>query len=283
MPDSLNNRGLAEDPHLGTTLPSFANDLRDTEFPVLFQGVSWDDFEAMLRIRGDRRFRITYDRGSMEVVFPSRREVLSGIAWDDYETMLRIVGDRPIRLTYRLGEMEIRMPSQEHELASQRLGQLVPILAEELEVDYLPLGTTTWRRPGAERGLEADQCYYIRNHDAVFGKKLIDLEVDPPPDLAVEVDITTSVLDRLDIYASLGIAEIWRHDGKDVTFFFLDAGRYATRESSDCFPGLVAKDVAQLLSLGSTMTARNWTNAVRLWVRDVLIRQRQEQRPDGHE
>jgi Uma2 family endonuclease len=199
--------------------------------------------------------------------------VLHHVTWDDYEAMLRIVGDRGIRVTYDRGTMEVRMPSQRHEQAAQLLGLLVPRLAEELEIPYEPLGMTTWKKPGAEKGLEPDQCYYIQNQAVVREKEVLDLETDPPPDLAIEVDITSSSLNRMGIYAELGVPEVWRYDGQSLTMYQLQPdGLYQPCEASRCFPALRPADVERFLELGRTTDKIRWARELRGWVRDELVR-----------
>jgi Uma2 family endonuclease len=203
---------------------------------------------------------------------PEGRLVLHDVAWGNYEAMLRIVGDRPIRVTYDRGTMEIRMPSQRHEQAAQLLGLFVPRLAEELEIPYEPLGMTTWRRPDIEKGLESDQCYYIQNQAVVREREAIDLDVDPPPDLAIEVDITSSSLDRMAIYAGLRVPEVWRYDGRTMTMAGLDPdGRYRPLESSLSFPGLRPADVERFIDLGRSTDKLRWARELRVWVRNDLI------------
>jgi Uma2 family endonuclease len=198
--------------------------------------------------------------------------VLHDVGWDDYEAMLQIVGDRRIRVTYDAGTMEVRMPSQRHEQAAQLLGLFVPRLAEELEVPYEPLGMTTWKRRGAAKGLEPDQCYYIQNQAVVRQREAIDLDVDPPPDLAIEVDITHSSLDRMAIYAGLRVPEVWLYDGRVLTMYHLDpAGRYQRHDSSRSFPGLRAADVERFIELGRTTDKLGWSRMLREWVREELI------------
>jgi Uma2 family endonuclease len=249
----------------------------------LFRGVAWDDYEAMLRIRdgAGRRFRITYDRGLMEVEFPSCREVFSGVAWDDYEAMLRIVGDRPIRITYDRGEMEVEMPSQRHELYSRLLGKLAEEVAQGLGLDYQALGMTTWRRRDMDRGLESDQCYYIQHEAIVRQKGTIDLALDPPPDLAIEVDITHSSLDRLAVYAQLRIPEVWRFDGTVLTIYGLsEEGVYVPRDASSCLPNLTAQAIVGLVESGRTLPTSQWVRLIREFVANHLARQPQPGGPD---
>jgi Uma2 family endonuclease len=203
------------------------------------------------------------------------RIVIHGLDWGDYVKMLQIIGDRHIHVTYDEGTMEVRMPSQRHEQAAQLLGFFVPQLADELEVDYEPLGMTTWKRPDMEKGLESDQCYYIRHAAIVREKDELDLEVDPPPDLAIEVDITSSSLSRMEIYAELRVPEVWRYDGQRLTMYQLQPdGRYRACETSLSFPGLQPADVERFVEMGRTTAKRQWSRAIREWVRNELIPRR---------
>ena len=203
------------------------------------------------------------------------RLLLLDVSWPDYEAMLRIVGERRIRVTYDGGTMEVAKPSQRHEKAAQLLGLFIPRLAEELEIPYEPLGMTTWRRSGLKKGLEPDQCYSIRNEAVVREKAEIDLDVDPPPDLAIEVDITHSSLDRLAIYAGLGVPEVWRFDGRSLTMLRLQPdGRYQPCPSSEGFPDLLPADVERFLELGRSADKIRWARELRAWVRDEFLPRR---------
>ena len=184
--------------------------------------------------------------------------LLPGASWLDYEAMLGIVGDRRIRVTYDGDTMEVIVPSQKHEQLAQLLGLFVPRLAEELQIPYEPLGMTTWKKASSARGLEPDQCYYFAHEAIVREKAAIDLEVDPPPDLAIEVDITHSSLDRLSIYAALGIPELWRHDGRSLAMLGLGAdGQYVAIASSLSLPNLRPSDVERFLERGRTIDKYN--------------------------
>lgn len=210
------------------------------------------------------------------------RLVLHDVGWDDYEAMLRIVGERHIRVTYDRGTMEVSMPSQKHEKAAQLLGLFISRLAEELEVPYEPLGMTTWRKPDVEKGLEPDQCYYIQNEAVVREKEELDLDIDPPPDLAVEVDITRSALNRMGIYAELRVPEVWRYDDGTLIMYRLQAdGSYQRCETSQVFPGLQPADVERFLTLGRTMDKIRWVREIREWVRNELIPRRDQREPRG--
>jgi Uma2 family endonuclease len=209
--------------------------------------------------------------------------VVYDVDWVNYEKMLQIIGDRRIHVTYDEGTMEVSMPSQEHEQAAQLLGFFVFQLADALDVDYESLGMTTWKKPNMEKGLESDQCYYIRNAAIVREKVELDLEVDPPPDLAIEVDITSSSLKRMGIYAELRVPELWRYDGRSMMMYQLQADhRYRQCETSLSFPALRPDDVARFIELGRTTAKRQWARAIRDWVRDELIPRRNIPEPrDG--
>jgi Uma2 family endonuclease len=213
----------------------------------------------------------------VEVVPPpgGRGFVLRDVPWSDYLKMLQILGERHVHVTYSQGTMEVRMPSQRHEQAAQILGLFIPRLAEEMEIDYEPLGMTTWRRPDLEKGLESDQCYYIRNQAVVRRREELDLERDPPPDLAVEVDITSSSLNRMEIYAALRVPEVWRYDGRRLTIYLLQPnGRYRSSPTSLSFPGLRPADVERFIDQGLTTPKLQWTRELRDWVRNELIPRR---------
>ena len=275
MPDSSLNRELAGDLAPGAIRAEFADEVAEAEYPVVFRDVTWDDYDAMLRIRGRRRFKITYDRGLMEVVFPARREVFSAVSWDDYEAMLRIVGDRPIRVTYDRGDLEILDAIAEARAVFPPAWQAGRGGAQELGLDYQALGMTTWRRHDMDRGLEPDQSYYIRHEAIVRQKDAIDLAVDPPPDFAIEVDITRSSLDRLGIYAQLGIPEVWRFDGSRLTIYRLsEHANYTPCGASACLPNLTADGVVRLVELGrrsrpASGSARSGSSSPITWHRDL--------------
>jgi Uma2 family endonuclease len=137
---------------------------------------------------------------------------LSGISWQTYERLLEELSDRRLRLTYNRGNLEIMAPSLEHEIGKKVMGRFVETLAEETDLQIYPLGSTTFKRPELS-GAEPDECFYIRRIGAVRGKKRLDLTEDPAPDLVVEIDVTSSSNNRLQVYADLGVAEVWIYDG----------------------------------------------------------------------
>lgn len=145
---------------------------------------------------------------------------LSGISWQTYETLASELSDRRLRLTYNCGILEIIAPSPEHEFYKKIAGR-VETIAEELKISIYPLGSTTFNRRNFRAGGEPDECFYIQNQSAVKGKKRIDLTIDPPPDLVIEIDITSSSKNCLEVYAVLGVFEIWHYSEIFLTIYHL--------------------------------------------------------------
>lgn len=196
---------------------------------------------------------------------------LSGISWQTYETLLSELRDRRLRLTYNRGTLEVMTPSPEHELSKKVMGRFVEILAEESDIQIYPLGSTTFQRPELS-GAEPDECFYIRNISAVRGKKRLDLEVDPAPDLVIEIDITSSSANRLQVYADLGVAEVWIYDGDSLTVKQLQNGVYITSQTSQFFASLPIGEISRFLQQAATIDYLELVKAFRGWVRSHIAR-----------
>jgi Uma2 family endonuclease len=195
------------------------------------------------------------------------------VDWDGYEALLKIVGDRrSIRVTYDRGTVELMSPLPVHERYGYLLGRMVQAVTEELEIPMCCTRSTTFRRRARDRGLEADDSYYIANFHLVPNEDRIDLEVIPPPDLAIEVEITNSILNRLDVYAGLGVPEIWRFDGARLTVLVLGPdGKYASSETSPSLPFLPMVEVVRFLGEYVPGDDTQWARRFRAWVREVLL------------
>ena len=140
--------------------------------------------------------------------------MLTGVSWELYEQLLEVVGDRPIRLTYDEGDLEIMPPLRLNEKSKKLIGRMIEILTLELRIPMESGGSTTFRRRRLAKGLEPDECYYIAHEENVRDGREFDLERDPPPDLVVEIDITHRAVDREKIYRALGVPELWKFDGE---------------------------------------------------------------------
>jgi Uma2 family endonuclease len=194
---------------------------------------------------------------------------LSGISWQTYETLLEELSDRRLRLTYNRGNLEIMAPSPEHELSKTLMGRFVETLAEESEVQIYPLGSTTFKRPKLS-GAEPDECYYIYNIDAVRGKNRLDLTEDPAPDLVVEIDVTSSSQSRLQVYADLGVAEVWIYDGESLVIQQLQNGIYITSLTSQFFLNIPIPEISGFLQQAKTMDYLELVKAFRKWVKSQI-------------
>jgi Uma2 family endonuclease len=180
---------------------------------------------------------------------PGQSLLLSGVDWEMYTRLLRAFAERSdIRLTYDRGALEIMSPLLEHDRDGRFLGRLVVTLTEELGLPIVCGGSTTLRRRGRKRGIEGDECYWIANAPRIAGRRRLNLRTDPPPDLAIEVDVTRSSLDRLSIYAALAVPEVWRLDGDTLTFHVLGANhKFATANASRSFPLVTPADLLVFL------------------------------------
>src|SRR5579885_1128764 len=139
--------------------------------------------------------------------------ILYDVRWTTYEQLLADhEGRSSPRFTFDCGTLEITSPSAEHEKCNRTIALFVEILAEELKIDIEDFGSTTFRRSDLARGFEPDSCFYIKNEVLIRGKQEIDLSIDPPPDLVIEIDLTSRALDKLSLYAQIGVPEIWRYD-----------------------------------------------------------------------
>lgn len=201
------------------------------------------------------------------VVQPGQQLLLKDVSWQMYENILEELGEsRAAKINYSQGILEIMTPLPEHEDDKEVIGDLVKALLEELNIEFRTLGSTTYKNEQMSGGIEADQCFYIQNEIAIRGKKRIDLSIDPPPDLAIEIDITSRT--RLDNYEALGVPELWRYDGQSLEINVLKSGKYINSNISRNFPSFPLVNVIHQYVEQSKIEGRNATiKAFRSWVR----------------
>ncbi|HEV3339351.1 MAG TPA: Uma2 family endonuclease [Pirellulales bacterium] len=198
---------------------------------------------------------------------PEQRVVLHGVSWHTYKALLDDMESSAVRLTYDRGRLEMMSPSRDHERFKTLIGRIIEIFTEELDIPMQAGGSTTWRKEDLQRGLEADECYYIQHEPQICQRDVIDLSVDPPPDLAVEVEIGHSILDKLAVYAALRVPEIWRYDGELLRVCLLQPdGTYAETARSLNLPQLAPQQVAYFLGLRHTTRETQWARTFRRWV-----------------
>jgi Uma2 family endonuclease len=197
-----------------------------------------------------------------------QRLLLHGIDWRTYRRLGRIfTGHRAVRLTYDRGTLEIRTTSPEHESYRRLLARFVDVLTEELNMPMVGYGSMTFRMP-RRRGLEPDECYWFTQAGPMRGRGEIDFRRDPPPDLVLEVDITSSSVDRMAIYASLGVVEVWRFDGVALTFHVLQPDRTLQEQpASRAFPGVTSPDLFGFLMQRGQRDETDLIRSFRAWVR----------------
>ena len=198
---------------------------------------------------------------------PGQRLVVHDVSWQKLEAILEELGDhRAARIAYSKGVLEIRMPSPEHEVDKELIGDMVKILLEELDIDCECFGSTTFKSQVMESGIEPDQCFYIQQHERMRGRRQVDLRVDPPPDLAIEVDVTSKT--QLDAYEALGVVELWRFENGRLQISVLESGQYQSSQTSPTFPNLpivdlISECVAQSLTAGRSPTLRALRSRIR--------------------
>ncbi len=197
--------------------------------------------------------------------------VLQGVSYSTYDRLVTEVGNnRPLRFTYHLGELEIMSPLYDHERAKNLFGRMIEMLTLELRIPIKACGSTTFKSELKDAGLEPDESYYIQNEAALRGRTP-KLGKDPPPDLTVEIDVTTSVLDRLPIYAVLGFPEIWQFiDGEIVIHLLQPNGQYTVSENSVALPMVAVKKLLENLDRCHDIDETTWMHDFRNWVHDGM-------------
>ena len=179
------------------------------------------------------------------VVKPGQQLLLRDISWSDFEEILEDLGEhRGSRISYSSGVMEITVPLPEHEKHKEIIGEIVRILLDKLEIDFEGLGSTTFKNVPMAQAVEADTCFYIKNYRAVIGKDKLNLTSDPPPDLAIEIDITNRT--RLDNYLLLKVPELWRYTRKGLQIYLLQGDCYLESQTSPNFPGVPVRELIEV-------------------------------------
>lgn len=203
---------------------------------------------------------------------PGQRVLLSNVSWQEFEAILEDLGEhRASRVAYDNGTLEIMTPLPEHETNKELVSDLVKALLEELDIEFCSLGSTTFKNEEMNKGLEPDNCFYIQNEAAVRGKNRLDLTVDPPPDLALEIDITSRT--HPSIYEALAVPELWRFENGKLQINVLQEGKYIKCEYSLNFPNLPLIEIIPQYLNQCRILGRNKTmRAFRGWVREQIAR-----------
>ncbi|OBQ37466.1 MAG: hypothetical protein AN487_10160 [Anabaena sp. CRKS33] len=200
---------------------------------------------------------------------PGQRVILENVTWKELETIIAELGEhRAARIAYDRGILEIISPLAEHQFDKEIISDLVKALLEQLNIEFRCLGSTTFKNQFMAQGIEPDQCFYIKNEAVIRGKKRLDLTIDPPPDLALEIDITSRT--HLNIYQGLKVPELWRFENGILQINILEDGVYVQSKSSLNFPNLSLIEVipqylekSRTIGRNATLKAfRNWVNSL---------------------
>ena len=198
-----------------------------------------------------------------------QRVLLPNVSWQLFEHLLAELGEsRATRLAYHQGKLEIMTPLPEHESQNRRIESFIIALADEFNINIEMFGSMTIKRPGMQAGKEPDSCYYIQNEARVRGKTRLDFTQDPPPDLALEIDITNSSLNQLALYADLGVPEVWRYDGRTIKFYQLQDNKYIECDRSPTFPILPPTKVIEFLAQCETLGVISSLRQFREWLKN---------------
>jgi len=200
----------------------------------------------------------------------TQRVILHGISWQTYLQILTELGDhRASRLAYAQGVLEITMPSDRHETHKKLLERMIETLTEELNLPAKSFGSTTLNRADLEHGAEPDSCYYIQHVSQIQGRQ-VDLATDPPPDLVLEIDISSPSSRRIDIYRQLGVPELWCYSGGRVQMYRLQNGEYVPCDLSPSFPLVSTAVINQFLQQAETQDDTTFIRTWRRWIGQQL-------------
>jgi Uma2 family endonuclease len=209
----------------------------------------------------------------MQTLEPAvQRYVFHDVTWDYYTRTLREIQNRRLqaRVTFDQGEMEIMTLGDRHEAIKSAIARLLETYALETDHPISCAGSATCRREDLQRGLEPDECYYVskpRPPMAPAGEPL-DLSVYPPPELAIEVDITRVSISKQPIYAALGVREVWRYDGAILRPMTLTpSGQYRVIERSELLPALSMQEFNRCIQIALNESHHAGAKAIREWAR----------------
>jgi Uma2 family endonuclease len=196
--------------------------------------------------------------------------IVQGISWDTYACLLADFADSSgTRMAYDQGTLEIIAPSFKHEQAADLLADIVKAVAEAQALDVVPAGSTTFKREDVERGFEPDASFYLQHAADVRGRATIDLALDPPPDIIIEIDLTHPSLDKFPIYAALGVPEVWRYDGQEMHIYRRADDAYTEVPASAVLLGVTSASLIQLVQLGLELPRLVWIGRVRAWAESL--------------
>ncbi len=197
---------------------------------------------------------------------PETRMVLENVAWETYVALADQRRGSVPRMTYDDGVLELMSPKREHENIGRLIGRMIETYSEVRDIEIISVASMTVKRSDLSKAYEADESYYVTHAADLLGKRELDFEVDPPPDLVVEVEITSSVIKKMLLFATMNVPEVWRHNGESLNMYRLASGAYAPIDSSVELPGLSGDRINQHLagrdSIGETKLIQRFRRAI---------------------
>lgn len=199
-----------------------------------------------------------------------QRIVLHNVGWNTYESLVAANAERGTpRLTFDRGTLELMSPGRDHELANRNAAFLVRYVVAELGVRFLDVGSMTYKQPIEQRGFEADSSFYIEPVDLTRPLSDLDSHLDPPPNLVIEIDVSRSSISKLDLFAQLGVSEVWVWENDEARFFVLAGDQYVAVDRSQLIPVFTPQILTRFLTTARTTDSVDWHRAVRDWVRSL--------------
>lgn len=180
---------------------------------------------------------------------PATDITFHNVSWEEYEELLDQVGEASgLRISYNEGTLQIMSLSPEHEKYARFFEKITTTICLRLRIKILSFGSATMKKSRRLKGKEPDACFYVQTADALGARIHLDFETDPPPDIAVEVDIHHTSRDMFSIYAGLGVPEIWLYDGLALSIYNLQDGAYDEVAASPALPMLTSQILAGFLN-----------------------------------
>jgi Uma2 family endonuclease len=205
-------------------------------------------------------------------VLAEERVVLQNVTWQFYELMLAQLGEnRSVRLAYDRGILELMSPLMPHERSKRLLEKLIDIVLEELDIPAVSVGSMTCKREDLDRGSEPDSGYYIQNEPLIRHRETVNLEEDPPPDLVLEVEYSRSAVNKLKLYAAMGVPEFWRYNGQTLRIYQLFGQEYVQQENSLTFSPILVTEFPQFMQEAKDIGEVAMMKKFRAWVRSQNI------------
>jgi Uma2 family endonuclease len=197
---------------------------------------------------------------------------IDNVSWEEYEQLLADLGDNyGVRINYDHGRLMIMSPSRYHEMYDRLLESLALITAERMGCDFESCGSTTFKEESFKSGAEPDTCFYVQNAARIIGKRRLDLHLDPPPDIIVEIDISHASRYKFDFYAHMGVPEIWLYDEKLLQIYHLIDKSYVIANASLAFPVLTGELLTRFLEQSKTEGQSAARRAFRHWLKLTSI------------